>query len=956
MPVPAPANPPSRPSRPRRSRPALRLWWAALCLWAGSAAAQINTRDVLERDFLRYGKHEPYINYAFDEYRPQPIFGFDIPRYDRLGNYLMAGRVALSADEQRPGLSKVEGLRYEQYYEVGAVFNYAIMRDSYLGASYALLVLMGNDAFSAEPVRTQFSPLTLNMTRYTGVRLDVNGPKNKGSLVYTKGAGDRERFSFFTMGRSERSPVVLWGGHWQTRVGGALRLGSTFVNQHITDAAAVEGGIFKGNVPYDLEQPTRVVVRIVDDSPEDLSSRVAVYSVSAVIRGVDDAGEPTVITDDPELTGAGVELRSEIASVLEGRRVGDHYEAEGAEQIEFAFDLPSEIDVSAITFHAIVGGDYRIQIRQEHPHKYLAQRTRVVGGRATRVLVEEERDHSWPSPGGVKQRFETAAFAEIGTQPKYPVDFKWWEEVPAYTVARASGNRRDRSPQEVRFEYGVPTAQSLASVDLRFEYGGWRIDGELAANLQNFKFPVLEGKRDDKRATAYFLTLSRDLPLPRSISPSLGFEFFRLPADYSGNYDSRRGGAVFFTGKPVAPPNIAVTQEFDLFDDNDDGDQWPDEMPDDSGLGTSNDSGVYPGLDENGDNIPDTDQNSNRIPDWDEPFLFFWGDPPEFIYDIDMNNNGLPDLTENDDEPDYPYKRDQRGYHAFVKLDGGLPFLTDFSFGYHNTEQTAGGGKARAQYARFVADTPASSALRFVVRGDAKRVRDSIPDAAYIWKTTSATRYANQIVTQDTLSGTFPVTGVAPPAPDPMLMRNSLVGTVHLVGDLDLGSSVNVRLRHKLILNRQLEDEFGDGTVQEAETLSRVTLSNRIEYRRRLGNLTLFLRAKHLFWQDAGYPGSTGRHWSTYGPQFEAQLPLTEKTSLVGGQEGIPGLLGIRHTNHNDASRDFDRWTSVLMVRTISNYLGWRVATEIGVQVQRFDTGDLDVTNRTLFLESFFGW
>ena len=112
---------------------------------------------------------------------------------------------------------------------------------------------------------------------------------------------------------------------------------------------------------------------------------------------------------------------------------------------------------------------------------------------------------------------------------------------------------------------------------------------------------------------------------------------------------------MFFTGKPVAPPNIAVTQEFDLFDDNDDGDQWPDEMPDDSGLGTfQRQPASIRGWTRTATTSPTPTRTRTASPTGDEPFLFFWGDPPEFIYDIDMNNNGLPDLTENDDEPDYP--------------------------------------------------------------------------------------------------------------------------------------------------------------------------------------------------------------------------------------------------------------------------------------------------------------
>jgi hypothetical protein len=165
------------------------------------------------------------------------VFGWEVPRYDRLGRYVMEGRVMLSADEQRPGLSKFEGLKFEtgNVFQVGADFNYQVMQDSYRGRSYALMILLSSSEVSTAPVKAQFTPLTLNMNRYTGVRFDVSGSKNKTTFLYTKGAGARQRFSQFEVGRDDRSPVILWGGHWQTQVGSALRLGTTFVNQHILD-------------------------------------------------------------------------------------------------------------------------------------------------------------------------------------------------------------------------------------------------------------------------------------------------------------------------------------------------------------------------------------------------------------------------------------------------------------------------------------------------------------------------------------------------------------------------------------------------------------------------------------------------------------------------------------------------------------------------------------------------
>ena len=145
----------------------LRLVLAALLI-AGSASAQLSSRTTVERDFLNYGQYNPYRNHAFEPFRPFPVFGWSAPRYDRLGRYVMQGRVMLSADEERPGLSRVQGLRFEtgNVYAVGLTFNYTVLQDSYQGRSYAMMVILGSNKVATTPVKTRFSPLTLNMTRF----------------------------------------------------------------------------------------------------------------------------------------------------------------------------------------------------------------------------------------------------------------------------------------------------------------------------------------------------------------------------------------------------------------------------------------------------------------------------------------------------------------------------------------------------------------------------------------------------------------------------------------------------------------------------------------------------------------------------------------------------------------------------------------------------------------------
>ena len=49
---------------------------------------------------------------------------------------------------------------------------------------------------------------------------------------------------------------------------------------------------------------------------------------------------------------------------------------------------------------------------------------------------------------------------------------------------------------------------------------------------------------------------------------------------------------------------------------------------------------VFPGYDENSDFISDFNQNDNTLPDYDEPFVRYGVDAPEFLFGVDMNNNG----------------------------------------------------------------------------------------------------------------------------------------------------------------------------------------------------------------------------------------------------------------------------------------------------------------------------
>ena len=97
---------------------------------------------------------------------------------------------------------------------------------------------------------------------------------------------------------------------------------------------------------------------------------------------------------------------------------------------------------------------------------------------------------------------------------------------------------------------------------------------------------------------------------------------------------------------------------YDFVDDNDDQDRLPDQkrLFQDPRTGLERgaeglsaegfaDDAVFPGWDENNDFISDFNQNDNlfqrnNFPDYDEPFLRYASDRPEFLFGMDLNNNG----------------------------------------------------------------------------------------------------------------------------------------------------------------------------------------------------------------------------------------------------------------------------------------------------------------------------
>ena len=142
-----------------------------------------------------------------------------------------------------------------------------------------------------------------------------------------------------------------------------------------------------------------------------------------------------------------------------------------------------------------------------------------------------------------------------------------------------------------------------------------------------------------------------------------GGEWFDMPDDYNTEFPIFQSSG--------AGPTVGgrLYRPFALVEDNDDLDDWPDELEhndpfdpyfDSQGLG----HGVFPGLDLDGDGILDFAATGSG-----SPFLQYHVEAPDLSFGDDFNNNGMPDLRENDNLADYMYPLDHRGFHAFLRYN-----------------------------------------------------------------------------------------------------------------------------------------------------------------------------------------------------------------------------------------------------------------------------------------------
>jgi len=938
-------------------------------LWVHELAAAPR----LEGDFLTSAGY-PYPSYAEDRY-----IGYNamVPSrgavYDRLGQFVSYGSYGMRWSEVRDqytrdkldagvGVTDLSG--GSNILQESNFFNFlAVARQSYDDEHMSMT--LGRNLASS------FSPLVLSHMMYGGLRVDYGSPRHDLTFLLSRG-GTLEAALLFsrmrgdTRGFDELSPVIVTGANWRGHFG-ALDLGASFLRQVQSNTKSKPGSLVHGDVPYpEFRSPRMLMVRVTDDSPRDLGG-VAVYGADIYVKGIVDSAE-VYFTSSAEPAGAFTRRAGLAPEFLEGSLVGSRYEASGAtDQIVLAFDLQTLYDIEPdlvlveAEVELMVEGDYRVGVRQIHDFE-------MPNGSVT--------SRTWPfTPGGTEMGMDQFR------------DYRGQDEM-YYTVLRSDESPgADAGPRIVRFRHGIPTAQSFYGLNVNLLTDRFTIAGEVVLNPQDFKFPTEHGDRVTETAKSAYVTL-----IGRGAGiGDVGAEVFRLEPTYGGWYDSRRGGLVLHTDVRDVQGGVqnasgAMTQEFRLYDDNDDHDNWPDDAPGSADLlylsrgmferpiypSSRPEGGVFPGHDMDGDLIIDHDRNRNAVEDYLEPFFGYDSDPPEFVFGQDLNNNLVPDFRENDDLPDYPYRRDQQGLHLFYDVTRRPWWLDMARLGWYRSEEIVGGHEMDAKYATVSVSSELPE-LWVRVRDEIKRVHDDIPDDVYrVIPIYAPEGVAGQLAASNINMAYNLPSKAGPPPEDPLPMRNSLLNTVHVDSRWMPWPGVQISNTLKYVVNAKSADDDRDGNpIQEAETLHNTSMVNKASISRELApGLDMTVRVKHLLarWDEGSYVpvdtlktyhfveeseedgGSTRldtmavqegpASWSLVTPELLLSYTLTPRTRIEFGQHGLflPFLRG-RLIDREVPANNYTQSVSLLQLTMQGAYGGYRMVSNVGL---RWVNVDLD--------------
>jgi hypothetical protein len=616
---------------------------------------------------------------------------------------------------------------------------------------------------------------------------------------------------------------------------------------------------------------SRIIIRLADDSPQDGTGGAALFDDEIIIRD----------TDGNVYRGSEINFEP----IREGgfQRVG-YISADGDERITLTYDFtdpayigPDPSVIEEVSFELVLSNDYRVEVTSDRQ-------------------------------------------TNIDSQPVFLL------------VERAEGNIRDNSNQRLlKFDYGLPTANVIFGFTLEAnQIWGFDFYGEYDFNRQYRQYPNVnlnDHHKAVKKADAWMFNLSR-----------IDDPFFAFLEAYS--MDDAYSTRTYLAGT-LRQDEIDYEDEafyvYEFVDDNDDQDRRPDWTRFGQPLV---DNAVFPGLDENNDFISDFNQNDtedreNFVPDYEEPFLRYHSDRPEFLFGIDMNNNGWIDRFENDEEPDYPYGRDLRGRNLYAGVM--ISPEAKLTVGWLDEELISGDGRNRSAYVLFTYERDIADLGRVRLYENFRLVEDNIADNLFQWVQPPNSRGTHQRIF------------------DPLPARDTWVNTTYAQLDYRGIPHLNFINKVKYEVYNQRE-EYSD----LRGVSSFFGLINKADYTFEVGQIEIEPRIKSEFLHQRPFSKRDPKRRELTETLFLiARFPLLRHTLIELGLE-LSRFEQFRDRDgvplHRALEPDSNSRILAVQFANAGDYLGYKLHLQTGMRLQKQTFENLpSSTTSTIFMTAYAG-
>lgn len=841
-------------------------------------------------------RQQDYTNYArqnYERYVSTTQEGYYF--YDLYGNYITRGQLIY---DWRISAPQTAGSNLFKTNFFSGWFSSVVIASDQKG-QYAYALTIG------DRIRTTLTPMTFSKPTFSGIQLDLATDKYEATFLASRpsspGAVGSASGSTTGGGRERSNDTNLLGGRGTVQIGDFVKLGATYLSAFNaqTKGQAFEGNPFAGTLTEGQNNAdvSRIEVRLSDDSPEDGVAGAAYFQEEMIITTIDGGkisnrrrlGDNNILDFYPSVQG--------------GFRREGFLSADGNEVIVLVYDLegpeyrnsfgPQPEQIKSIEFQLLLANDYRIDVTSN----------RQLNANGQPVLLSE----------GIPER-----------------------------TVRADGNVKDGSNQRfVQVNYGLPVANEIFGVTIDVsDVGGFYLSGEWDRNRQHFRYPrrsendVTKHKAFNNAADAWFVNLYK-----RAYPYFVFGEVYNVDPDYSTSS--------YLAGTQNDAADINYDDEtrfvYEFVDDNDDQDRNPDWLR----SNFSQDTRVFPGYDENNDFINDFNQNDsdareNTMPDYEEPFLRYASDRPEFLFGVDMNNNGIVDRFENDNLPDYLYKRDRRGYNAYVGTQLGPE--ARLTVGRLDERQLADDRSSVSNYLMLTYDQDFARKGRLQVFNNLRRVQDDIRDDMIEWVVREGSR------------------GAFVPYTDPLPFRDAWANTFYF-GYQYSNDRLQFKNRVKWeVINQVDYDERPVEQQDIRESASFLGVINKLDYTFDLGVVKFQPRWKSEFqrYRPAEKEDTQIRLATTELREMLsliARIPILSRTELQTGVEYLFVEQYRKKMENNPLRSDRNELVYALQFTNNVDFRGYNLWTQTGFRIARIDRASADKarTETAMFMTVYAG-